>query len=480
MSIYLKKEMRKKIGRNNLCHCGSGKKYTKCCAPNECIDETNLQNLDWQHLSYVNDQLTYKIFEYFQQKCSGVIGFAWNEYHAFETNLEVSQISHDIIYNFADWAIYKWRPTGKYHEFDVNCTIAVQYLAKQRYKLSTIEKQLIDQNMQSNYSYYEIISVSPGESVKVKDILRNRVFEINEADRTEIMLAGYVLMAKIITINNVKIFTAIYPRMLSERFVKDASLLKKNFVINGDFTDDNLDEVELEIRELFLEKCAIEEKSVMNHLKNTYGEDFIPTKLIYWLNCSIEDAFKQLSVLNIKKHPQEILEDAIYDDHAQLSEVNFAWQVAKDNEINKSCDDTVFAYITLFQHALVVETHSLERADQAKKNLDKLMGNLIEYQTRLSSQVDEEQLTLDIIPAEFTTLLKKFHDSYILDWLETSLDDLAGKTPKKAAKTKQGRELLEILFVKRHQQNLSIQKQGIEFEEPQIDLEFVRSELGLK
>lgn len=44
-----------KLGRNDLCSCGSGIKYKKCCAKNEAA--TNVTDLSWQILRQTEGRL---------------------------------------------------------------------------------------------------------------------------------------------------------------------------------------------------------------------------------------------------------------------------------------------------------------------------------------------------------------------------------------------------------------------------------------
>ena len=50
------------IGRNDLCHCGSGKKYKKCCLQNDSkIKSTNIK---LENAQTIYSNLYHKIYNY--------------------------------------------------------------------------------------------------------------------------------------------------------------------------------------------------------------------------------------------------------------------------------------------------------------------------------------------------------------------------------------------------------------------------------
>ena len=51
--------MKKKIGRNDKCYCGSGKKYKYCCMNKETVESLYLQQLQLAKGLKVSDEYDY-------------------------------------------------------------------------------------------------------------------------------------------------------------------------------------------------------------------------------------------------------------------------------------------------------------------------------------------------------------------------------------------------------------------------------------
>ena len=442
----------------------------------------------WQKIRKTDNALNIKILKYFSDKYEDLMEFAWEEFHIFNDDTpEIDTTSPMFVCAFLPWLLYNWVPDENDENIDVGFSVPVaeSYLCVYSHALSQFEKDFIVENLKSNYSYYEILSITKGQSLRVKDILRNREFVVQEKAGSKEAVLGHICLARILTISECTVFCGTHPFHLPAQFKINAVGIKQYYK-TGDWLNEDLHSLDLEIRQLFLEVLEELQTSGMPQLSNTSGEDLLPSKLFFDLHCSCELAFDKLATLSAPLCSQEELvsDDIIYDEDGEISEVFLVWLVPS-NTNNKSLNNTVFASIKISKNELVIEVNSKERAEKAKNEIGKLMGELVSYKTMAITPINDitqqsygnsNNIDLNENP-EIKEALQKIHDQHWQDWLEMNIPALDDKTPKEAAKTISGREQLEALFSDFHQKNLQIKASGSS--QIPVDLAFLRKALDM-
>src|SRR5438046_8209467 len=64
-----------KIGRNDPCPCGSGKKYKRCCLEQQCASDSF-----WARQRNASDQLTRDMLRFAERKFGDQIQVAWEDF----------------------------------------------------------------------------------------------------------------------------------------------------------------------------------------------------------------------------------------------------------------------------------------------------------------------------------------------------------------------------------------------------------------
>jgi len=277
-----------KVGRNDPCLCGSGKKYKKCCLTNPLNEVSTAGDFVWRKIRKIDDALNAKILKYFSSQYQDLMDAAWAEFHVFnDARPEMDMKSPVFICTFLPWLLYNWVPDDADVNIntDLSVPVAEAYLCLYNHSLSRSEKDFIVENLKSHYSYYEILSIAKGKSLRVKDILRNREFTIHEKSGSESATLGYVLMARVVTMPECNVFCGTCPFHLPAKFTIDAVRMKQ-YYRNGDWTDEDLHSCDFEIRKLFLQVLAAYENPKMSKITNTDGENLLPSKLFFDLHCS--------------------------------------------------------------------------------------------------------------------------------------------------------------------------------------------------
>lgn len=476
------------VGRNDPCLCGSGKKYKKCCLTDQLNEVSTSGDFVWRKIRKLDDVLNGKILKYFSSKYRDLMGAAWAEFHVFNDDRpEIDIKSPVFICAFLPWLLYNWVPDDADVNIDTDLSVPVAeaYLCLYNNILSRSEKDFIVENLKSHYSYYEILSIVKGHSLRIRDILRNREFTIHEKAGSESASLGYVLMARVVTIPECNVFCGVYPFNLPTQFTIDAVRMKQHYQ-NGDWKDEDLWSFGAEIRKLFLQVLTAWQNPKTPKITNTDGEDMLPSKLFFDLHCSCEVAFDKLATLGTPTSTKEELlrDDVTYSEDGSICEVFLSW-IAPSNKSNKSLNSIVFASMKISNNKLVVDVNSQERAEKAKTEICKLMGELVSYKTMEITSIESaiknppgksKIIDLNKNP-EAKKAMQKIHEQHWRDWLDMDIPALDGKTPKEAAKTKSGKERLEALFSDFHQRNLA--KKESDSQQMPVDLAFLRKELDM-
>lgn len=70
-------QLQVKIGRNDPCPCGSGRKYKRCCLPESAVAEDRL----WARQREASDELTRQMMKYAELKFAEQVVDAWEDFH---------------------------------------------------------------------------------------------------------------------------------------------------------------------------------------------------------------------------------------------------------------------------------------------------------------------------------------------------------------------------------------------------------------
>ena len=471
-----------KISRNDPCPCGSGLKYKKCCL-NKATESTTL-SYAWRKMRTIDDELSGLLMKH-ALELFGKPGLeeSWEEFHVFAIdtpNIESEQAV--FVQAFMPWFIYNWFPDS--HEESLanlpEVIAAEHYLKRHPSRLSAYQKTFIKANCEARYSIYEIIHVVRQQSITLKDILRGHQITIHEKLGSETLKKGYVIMARIVTINEDSIACGMHPQPLPSQYLLSIVEFKQHFAKNKYFTDDMLFELDLEIRAHYLDLLNELYENPFPNIQNTDGDELSMNTVHYTLACTPQRAFEALAELAAGIDPLELSQDGVYNSYNQLVEISFPWCVA-GNKVNKDWENTVYGHITIKENTLTVEVNSDKRAQVILVEInDRLSKEEATYfhttQKSIQDLLNEPHNALDNPcddSPEIQAMLKQMNHQHWVSWLDTKIPALNNVTPRAAAKTIHGRELLEALFVDFHNKNQS------GFSQCPVDLHFLRHELGM-
>ena len=114
-------------------------------------------------------------------------------------------------------------------------------------------------------------------------------------------------------------------------------------------------------------------------------------------------------------------------------------------------DRRVLAIVTLTENEIEIETMSRQRMARCRQRLEDLLGSrirLIETTAKSAAEVLSEPSPADVpepavLPPE---VIAEIEDRMLRQWLDESIPALDGLTPREAAQTPEGRQMLDDLF----------------------------------
>lgn len=202
-----------KSKRNDPCHCGSGKKYKKCCMQTE----TALLGDD--------------ILRVVRQLCPRLESAAREQYGESVENAawqDFSRWGHEVIAReesayqaaFKDWYLYAWLPDDTALD-GVSFTaplsdhpIAADFLKAHRRELDPVEQGVIDVATTAPYSFYAVTSVGVDHRLHLQEIYTQQDVVV-ETIGNQRHAEGDVLFCTVISVNGVSALLGCMPNALS-------------------------------------------------------------------------------------------------------------------------------------------------------------------------------------------------------------------------------------------------------------------------
>jgi hypothetical protein len=454
-----------KIGRNESCLCGSGKKYKRCCLSTANTQE--LLDFTWRKLRKTEGSVVDShLMRYMKDKLpKEIIGEAIVDFYPNELPQEMDE---DILFNnfFMPWLLFNWIPDDDFdiplERYDAELTIAENYLNNYKDRLSPIEKRFIETIIKTHYSYYSVLDVVLEKSITVKDVLLGTTHLIKECEGTRQLKRGDIIFSRILTLDEQSIFIGMAPFIIPSGYHTNIIDFKKWLIKEN--SDEALtvtvlrNPLEFELIDCFFKIINELFNKPMPTLLNTDDELFQFSKSQFKVSITPEEAAKKLMPLTLSKKLDDFLDDVEYDKSGQIVKIKLPW-LKRGNKKQKNWDNTVMGHITIKTGKLILETNSEERTKKGKAVLNKHLGDNIHFQQTLIETPEQkmksvpEQRESNNMPTEllespeFQKQIQEMARSHWENWFNEPIPALDDKTPREAAKTAEGKERLEALLL---------------------------------
>ena len=480
------------IGRNDACPCGSGNKYKKCCMKTEASSSSNVVEVDfkWRQLRKLEGAIidNHLVPYALQELPEDVIKRALAD--CFPEDLP-EEIDERILLDhfFQPWLLFNWVPSHDFglKRFDGEKTIASNYLKTHGARLSNQETLFIEAMGQSYYSFYSILQVEMEKSLLVRDILLGTTHTLKERQGTYQLERGDIVFTRILTLEGQSISIGMAPFIIPATYQVDLIdfrkwLIKENK--NKVLTPKNLRGTFGEaVLSYFFDTLKFLFSNPL--LMNTDDELLQFSKSYFKLTIDPQEAFNFLLPLTLEDEAEEFLQGAKKDKSGKIMRMKFPW-LEEGNKKHKSWGHTVLGHIILEVGRLILETNSQERAQRGGELLSRYLGEAISFQQTLIETFEQKMKSLQIANAnknestqnllepEIQEHFKVMAKEHWENWLDESIPVLENKTPRQAARTKEGKEKLEALLLVYERRDLEVGDNLFK-----ADIDYLRRELGL-
>lgn len=227
--------MPNKVGRNDLCACGSGLKYKKCCI-SEKNSDMNFLDFAWQKVREAEGSVIDKhLFPYVTKELpKDTIDVAYADFYSKELP---EAMDKNLLFSnfFVPWLLFDWIPLDglTMEGFDSNITLAQNYLRRHGIKLSDMERRFVEAMNSTYYSFYNVLGVEFEKSLLVKDIILGITHTIKEKMATHSLKGGDVIFTRILTLDEQSIFVGMAPFIVPARYNIDLIDFRKWLIEEG-------------------------------------------------------------------------------------------------------------------------------------------------------------------------------------------------------------------------------------------------------
>jgi len=448
-----------KIGRNDFCPCGSGKKYKHCCMA--LVAPTPEQQV-WRRLRDELQGLPKAMLEFTLENYGGeALDEAWQSFY-FPAGEEEGRFDPESILTpmFLTWLLHGWEPapdeTGLVDPALSEVRPTVAFLARRGQRLSPLLRDYLGACLDSPLCFYEVEQCRPGQGFRLRDVFTGSVREVFEASASRSARNGDMLYAQVVSVAGIHVLEALSPIKLPPICKIDLIEQRERMrAPDGSIPADYASRWELELHGLFLGLTLPLLDPKMPVLQNTDGEPLELRRLRFEVD-SGEQAFAKLSSLQVDVPAEHRGRAAERDAGGRLLRAEFAW-ARLGNALHPEWENTVLGNIVIADGQLTVEVNSRERARQFRQIIAERLGDAARFcADEAPSSVPEPT---DVGAADEATphgpgvvdtpeakaAVAHMLAKHYANWAEIPMPALGGRTPMAAMADAGGREQVEVL-----------------------------------
>ena len=449
-------------GRNQLCPCGSGKKFKHCCLRAELAAAETPQQTLHRRVRAAIQNLTEELLR-FVDKYPGRECFAeaWAKFSSEEDAAFDPKSPHIPV--FIPWFYHQWSPAAESTRFPElasrAATVSGEFLARRRRNLDPLLVRYLEACQATAFSFHEVVQVEPGRGFLLRDLILERERFVSEISGSQSARRGDIVFAQVVDIDGLSLLDG-FGQVVIEPGDKPAIIeLRKAMREEAELKDTVLLKAwDIELIDLYLDFAERRLNPQLPKLQNTDGEALVLHKLVF----SIVDAQAAAAAFDAAQLGEDgsiVADGERRATDGKLLEAEWTWMRA-GNAMHKNWDNTTLARLELKHGQLRVEVNSVERAARARGLVERLLGANAEF--RVSKPESSESLLerarqspepakrseheqLMQLP-EVREKLREVLLGHYTGWLDTELPVLGNRTPRQVVRDADGREAVEALI----------------------------------
>ena len=446
--------MEKAIGRNEPCPCGSGKKHKNCCLAKSSGNSRHASSKKWNDIDI---ELNRRLFPFSdKERGKSAVPDAWKEFTfgKFEFDVESPHLQ-----TFFPWFFHEWTPTPSKRK-KKQSPLAIEYIERHPERVTEDERTYILANRDVAYGFWEVMECDPGRGFRMKDVLFGTERDVEERMGSQNAQSGDMLFCRVIDLDTISILNGCASYLIPPRYKTDLIRLRSDMVKTGKKLQVQTTPWIMESTLLHLYWDLLEKMTTPPALANTDGDPIELHEMEFGID-SPDEAFDSLKSLCATAGGTDILEEAERDKKGGIRKIVFDWK-KKGNPLHKNWTNTVLGGIHIEGNTLTVSVNSRKRAETIRSEIEKRLEGRVRFLNDKvlttdslmkkaertdgrSGKDSEKDRELNERP-EVRELMRKELDEHWKNWLHMKLGALGNKTPLQAAKTADGREMLEALF----------------------------------
>ena len=204
----IKQSQSKKIGRNDLCRCGSGKKYKKCCLDKDETETSKKRMGDYYEQMRMEDHLTKsqiatrKALDWISNNYPRLVEQAGEHlvgYHSFKETVDVLEkmgpgIGESMMSQFQnEYALLD------YVDEELDETLLERFLKTEAGAIDEEERQSLIAKLNSRKTLYEVQEIVKDKGVWLKDYFSKEKFWVKERAGTHSFHKWDIIFARVET-----------------------------------------------------------------------------------------------------------------------------------------------------------------------------------------------------------------------------------------------------------------------------------------
>ena len=485
-------QTRQKVGRNDRCPCGSGKKYKHCCLHESQTRAIAEANSPWRLQHEASDRLTGEMMRFAASRYGEELLLAWQDFNQ-EPLPEMMDKFPNEEQIFMPYFLFDWdpnRPAKTRRKRRYVGVVAQEFLERRSKGLGELEARIFLLSIETPLSFYEIVSCEPGFGVRVRDVLIGGEADVEEHSASRTVQVGDILYGQICHLPGVNAFSRLSPTALrpsrKAELVKLRAWLRQKAAKQGrEPGAEELIRYEERIRTEYLN--ARDAAHMPLTLANTDGELLLLHTIRYRVG-SAQVAFDALASLAYGETKRDLLEAADFGPDGEMRGAKFEWR-KPGNKMHKDWDNTILGHIKIDGRTLTVDVNSAKRAEKLRAEIEKRLGFMAVLESTSTLSQEEMRKSAqqkryakgaedDELPAsdpEAIEIARTMLLNHAEAWVDTEIPALGGRTPRQAVANPDGREAVEGLL-------LEWERRNSESGDPlmqSFDVGIVRRKLGL-
>jgi hypothetical protein len=199
-----------KLGRNEPCHCGSGKKYKRCCLAKD--QAANVIDYEWHKLRRTEGEIVYLLLHVANEWYGPeFIQEAWEEYtEGSKESLSIEEVPESET-SFLSWALFNYVPRQREPDADpLEVPLARSFLLLAE-ELEPFKKQFVLAMCEQPVSFWSVQEVDPGTSLTIRDLFTHAEHIVKERRASEVLKKGDIVYTRVISMGQTTIMVGLAP-----------------------------------------------------------------------------------------------------------------------------------------------------------------------------------------------------------------------------------------------------------------------------